>query len=180
MNKIEIKNHKLFPTNIFTTEIDIDTQSLIERIYELQKENPTPNVKSNYGGWQSDLHIDKDSTFDPLTKTIKDILSNLFGRDIQLSQMWANINKYRDFNIIHSHTRYYDFSGVFYLKAPENSGDICFRDPRPAAVYSGMVPDLETFTPTKNMLVIFPSFLEHFVYPNETDEDRISISFDAI
>ena len=33
--------------------------------------------------------------------------------------------------------------------------------------------------PEKGKLVLFPSWLEHYVEPNLTNEDRISMSFDT-
>ena len=34
--------------------------------------------------------------------------------------------------------------------------------------------------PIEGLLILFPSYLEHFVEPSNADEDRISISFDVM
>ena len=34
--------------------------------------------------------------------------------------------------------------------------------------------------PIEGLLIIFPSYLDHFVEPSNADEDRISISFDVV
>src|SRR5258708_19259905 len=97
--------------------------------------------------------------------------------------MWACINKKHDQNLIHSHTNNYNLSGVYYLNVPKDCGDIVFRDPRPGA---NQAPyrlfkddgDSEYFTPFEGLIILFPSYLEHFVLPNRSDGDRISMSFD--
>ncbi len=38
--------------------------------------------------------------------------------------------------------------------------------------------DSEYFTPSTGLVLMFPSYLEHFVLPNRSDDDRISMSFD--
>jgi hypothetical protein len=34
-------------------------------------------------------------------------------------------------------------------------------------------------SPDPGMLIMFPSFLRHWVYPNEQDADRISVAFNV-
>jgi hypothetical protein len=38
--------------------------------------------------------------------------------------------------------------------------------------------DSEYFTPSEGQIILFPSYLEHFVLPNRSAGDRISMSFD--
>ena len=74
-------------------------------------------------------------------------------------------------------------SGVFYVSAPEKSGDICFT--RSGGYALGTVAPNQTrysnaewcYPPKKNRLIIFPAWQEHHVKANLSDEDRISISF---
>ena len=42
---------------------------------------------------------------------------------------------------------------------------------------SGYFSPKRTLTPKEGMILIFPSYLRHWVYPNEEDEDRISMAF---
>ena len=59
-----------------------------------------------------------------------------------------------------------------------------FRDPRPGAI--GNVFHVNRFDKgefkrlslMEGLLAIWPSYLDHFVEPSQTDEERISISFD--
>lgn len=180
-----IKIIPLWPTNVVTTSVDIDNTSMISATYDL-KFNESAITKSNYGGWQSNTQLHENNTFTELFSKISNKLCLVFQtKCVTFKQTWACINKTDDFNLIHAHGNQYHISGVYYLQVPLNSGDIAFRDPRPAAINSATQQifgqgDSENFTPVNNQLIFFPSYLEHFVLPNKSKQDRISISFDAI
>mgnify|MGYP001159693362 CR=1 FL=1 len=56
---------------------------------------------------------------------IKQVISHNKYRDVDIviSNAWANVNRYRDFNDIHQHPGVH-WSGVYYVDGPENSGPI--------------------------------------------------------
>lgn len=61
-----------------------------------------------------------------------------------------------------------------------------FRDPRPGAANSRIKGrganahrDIH-LTPSDGLVVLFPSWLEHYVEPHRGDEARIAIAFNAI
>lgn len=90
---------------------------------------------------------------------------------------WGNINKLGGYNNLHSHLNSTDlddilnmFSAVYYIKVPQNSGDICFSNPL-------FINFLNHYTPQEKDLIVFPSYVPHLVRPNKTNEDRISIAF---
>lgn len=182
---VNIKPVHLWPTTVYISEIQsLDTEKLITEIYKLQSISPVIK-KSNYGGWQSEVDLFANPVFANLVDEISTTMFWLFNKNIQIKQMWACVNKHKDFNLVHTHGNEYHLSGVFYLKVPAQSGNICFRDPRPAAINSTTnrifnQGDSENFVPYERQLILFPSFLEHFVMPNESQEDRISVSFDLI
>ena len=76
-------------------------------------------------------------------------------------------------------------SGAYYVRAPLNSGDIVFYDPRPAPVYSHpnvvdsniLNAQVNSISPKEGALVLFPSYLDHSVNENKSNEERIVISF---
>jgi len=100
---------------------------------------------------------------------------------------WVNINGRGGFNIPHDHPKEM-WSGCYYVKIPQNrsgmSGDIEFLDPR-TSVQAWAVPGSFHFqtrvrkSPQAGLLLLFPSYLRHWVYPNEEEEERISIAFNA-
>lgn len=173
----------LWPTVVMQSTFVENIEAMKREIYRLTS-LPTDIKKSNYGGWQSDIHLQENPVFRPLCGYIGAICARVFKvKGAKLHQMWACINKMHDINLIHSHTNNYNLSGVYYLNVPKDSGDIVFRDPRPGA---NQAPnrlfkddgDSEYFSPSAGLILLFPSYLEHFVLPNRSDGDRISMSFD--
>ncbi len=181
-NLSDIRFSTLWPTHIMMTTPFIDTTPMINEIYKLAAA-PNTIKKSNYGGWQSDVDLYNNPVFSPLCEHVKDVCCRVFDvKGVKFHQMWACINKKHDQNLIHSHSNAFNLSGVFYLQVPKESGDIVFRDPRPGAIHAPdrifNYGDSEYFIPFDNLVIMFPSYLEHFVLPNKNDEDRISMSFD--
>ena len=151
------------------------------------KEKEKSVRKSNRGGWQSELYKPDNEMFKPLIDEIKEFCLHLplDIKDTYVEQLWANVNTKGDWNAIHQHGQYH-LSGTYYVKVPKDSGRIVFRDPRPGAI--GNVFHVNRFAKgefkrmnlMEGLLAIWPSYLDHFVEPSETDEERISISFDIV
>ena len=193
---MHIHHRTLFPSIVTEVECDFYSfiqPSLIEWIYKYQK---TTNgvVLSNCGGWQSlsDFYLDR--SFDQFADYIlKNALMSLKHYDLnfKLSNMWININKQRDYNVMHNHPNSI-ISGVFWVKTPENCGSLVFQSPHSFTqhlllnhVDSEVAKkqnycDCFNFTPKEGTMILFPSDLLHGVEPNESDEDRISIAFNLI
>jgi len=103
--------------------------------------------------------------------------------------MWANINPPGGMNRAHQHPNSL-WSGVYYVKAPKNSGQLKIDDPRAsAAMYrprqkEGPVPSRlyrEThYEPIAGRCIMFPSWLMHCVDPNQSNDIRISVSFNFL
>lgn len=158
-----------------------------------------PNVHvSNQGGWHSerDLFTRPEASFRQLCQAISIVLTHvikttlpkfdLATHDIE-GQGWVNINGKGGFNTPHDHTGFH-WSGCYYVNVPENplerSGIIEFLDPRGSTGIRA--PDVSMLfapkfqvQPKAGTMLIFPSYLNHWVYPNQDEEDRISIAFNA-
>ena len=106
-----------------------------------------------------------------------------------LGNMWANINPPGGTNRAHQHPNSL-WSGVYYIKAPKNCGNLKIDDPRSVASMSrpkqkkGQLPDRllrEThYEPKAGRLIMFPAWLMHCVDSNESNDIRISVSFNFI
>ena len=102
----------------------------------------------------------------------------------KITNMWAIINKGGAANARHHHGNS-SLSAAYYVRAPKNSGDIVFYDPRPAPVYSHPVSNKPNYlnamqhsiSPLEGLLVMFPGYLDHSVNENLSNEERIVISF---
>ena len=105
-------------------------------------------------------------------------------QSVNINNMWAIINTGGAANLRHQHGNS-TISGAYYVRAPKNSGDIVFYDPRPAPVYTypkALNPNLlnaqvNGISPKEGALVLFPSYLDHSVNENLSNEERIVISF---
>jgi len=140
-------------------------------------------LKSNIGGWQSKIQNNKpelNSLISYINNFCKNI--NLGIQEINIPEIWINVNKQHDWNTIHQHGGH-TFSGVYYIKTPKNCGRLAFRDPRPGAIANSFLVDkydngeLRYVNITEGLFLLFPSYLEHFVEPNKSKEERVSISF---
>jgi uncharacterized protein (TIGR02466 family) len=103
--------------------------------------------------------------------------------------MWANINPPGGYNRPHTHPNSL-WSGVYYVKALSNSGHLKIEDPKPCSLISkprrkqGELPihlwSEVHFEPIAGRLIMFPSWLNHCVDPNQSSDIRISISFNFL
>ena len=110
-------------------------------------------------------------------------------REPVLGNMWANINPQGGYNAPHIHANSL-FSGVYYIKAPKDSGRLVCNDPRPGEQLSmptrkkGQPPNhlwIEVLLePQEGRIIIFPFYLWHSVEPNKSNDIRISVSFNFI
>ena len=183
-----IKQGDIFPTQFYSIDIfdAVENQKYKNFLLDLSKKDPG-TTRSNRGGWQSDTFLWKEETFKPLLEKtvhitqsiIKDISSN--QPEMVIRSMWGNINPKGGMNFTHVHPSGW-MSGVYYIQLPEGAEGITFQDPRPARMMdfqrSCLISD-EYFShkPKVGELLLFPSWLPHFVLPNTTEQDRISISF---
>ena len=183
----------LFPICLHSVIVDDFDQlqtTLIKESYDLRNTDSRGRKISNVGGWQSELFsIDKSSDIlkSIITKSLikftpiqNDVLMFIEG--------WTNINGPGCHNIKHHHPQC-NLAGVFWIKAPPKSGDLLFESPHSFTSFSEINCYTDKFRkdtnsyltysyePTEGEIVIFPSFLSHSVLRNESDEDRISYSF---
>ena len=115
------------------------------------------------------------------------------------SEGWININQQGSLHFPHTHGNT-TFAGVFYVKVPEatkttnhnnliKQGFIEFLDPRnDVSSWACGIQEFRESTPfdqrmllapKEGVLLVFPGWLKHWVYPNIDNEERISISFNC-
>jgi uncharacterized protein (TIGR02466 family) len=182
-------------------EYEENIAALLEDIYEWQAEDDVELVRSNNGGWHSPADIFKRNQ--PGLKRVCKLMVSCFGlctkeiapefkpEDMDMKgEGWVNVNPIHSFNVPHDHPGF-TWSGVYYVSIPEKkdaksrSGSIELLDPRTNT--AAMATDIagkstyfspkRTLNPKSGMILIFPSYLRHWVYPNEENQDRISIAF---
>jgi len=181
----------LFKITIYEKKLKLKNEEIIKYSYKLKKKDLGKQI-SNVGGWQSN---DLQGVHKPLNELFEDIehYGNEYGKllglklPLKIDNIWININEYKDFNLEHFHGNSL-ISGVYYVKVQKKSGNIVFSNPS----IDIMQQDWNKYTinehntnnspkwvmPSKtNTLYLFPNYLKHFVQPNFSNSDRISISF---
>ncbi len=190
---LNYKTNLIFPIPIHQFDVNGFSKikdELIDYVYDCKKKDPKGVSLSNRGGWQSEGFeiINED---DVLQLFLMNCLSNFppIKESVQLrGYAWININKPGDYNIKHVHPTN-NLSGVLWIKAPQNSGDIIFDSPNVFESFlenksydddfkkSICIDDSYHFYPTEGRMIVFPSHLQHHVQENKSSEDRISVSF---
>ena len=166
--------------------------NMLEYIKELQKSDPEGVKKSNVFGWHSknfDMNDKKvlyffESIKPNINNTLADMGWDDLNNKIDITSAWSIINKKNASNERHIHSNSY-ISAVYYVSAPKNCGDILFHDPREAKIIrkpntikaNKLNAEVVNITPQSGLLVLFPSYLYHSVAKNNSDEERIVISF---
>jgi uncharacterized protein (TIGR02466 family) len=149
---------------------------------------------SNRGGWQSEDVVDDPnmSTFiskvEDKSESLRKYINYKSNIRLKVEGIWININHPYCYNSIHTHPGSY-MSGVYYVKAPKKSGDLIFKHPSVLqALYipNDIIEHNEAtcskwfVEPEESKILFFPSWVEHEVGQNLSEEDRISIAFNLI
>ena len=150
--------------------------------------------KTNAGGWHSTTEMNQKEEYNVLTKELFAMQDEIFAKELLthkpvLGNMWANINYPGNFNRPHLHPNSL-FSGVYWVKTPKNSGTFMIYEPRPGAQCIMPNRRKETlpsqlwrevyYEPRAGTMVMFPAWLWHEVRPNESNDTRISVSFNFL
>ena len=184
---------EFFPTIIYGKDVKLDNQLFANEIIEWSKRDPGVK-KTNRNGWHSTTEMHKMPVFEPLVKELFVMMNDIWkeeriDREPVLGNMWANINPPGGYNAPHVHPNSL-FSGVYYIKSLKNSGRLSCIDPRPGVQLNmptrkkGELPKYlwreVNLEPEEGRIIIFPYYLLHSVQPNESNDIRISVSFNFI
>ena len=166
---------------------------LEEQIVNWSKKE-TGLTKTNMNGWHSptDMHtkIEYKNLIEELHIAQQDIYKDecLEGEPL-LGNMWANINYKGGYNRPHIHPNSL-WSGVYYIKTPDRCGHLKIEDARTVSLMSRPKKTNKQepkhlwrevhFEPKAGRLIMFPSWVNHCVESNESDDIRISVSFNFL
>ena len=192
----------MFATPLMSVQLDLDLEKLTELAFQIQNKDKKGAQKTNKGGWHSNnINEEKHEEFIRLKKEIN-YFSQIYRSEVfrgmifnknvthSISHIWININEKHHYNDLHIHGES-TLSGAYYIKHDGlfENGDIIFKHPKAAYMNilhwppgsiektNIMTADYINITPKSNMLLIFPSWLEHKVEANLKNDFRISVSF---
>ncbi len=95
---------------------------------------------------------------------------------------WMVQSTNRDYAHIHTHGSS-DISGVYYFKTNGEDGDIFFENPMRYLESSYCFSHLTaraSWKPEVGKIILFPGWMPHGVTTNNTDNERISVSFNIL
>lgn len=188
--------HQLFPTPLFVFKLhdcELINDRLLQVISQQKLLDKQGQSVSNVLGWHSQGNLFALEEVKPFRELVDGAIAEVaaaMGYEsvrIKAANCWANVNPKYASNKIHDHANCL-FSGVYYVKAPKDCGNLMFYDPRSARTfykpavqnYTAYTADAIAHIAEAGLLLIFPSWLRHGVEPNMSDEDRISVSFNYI
>ena len=184
-----------FPTPIYIADIKHPTLN-----QELEKDitdwaNKDKGItRTNVKSWHSPTNMANLPEYKKLVSMLYACQKTIYEQEHLesepfLGNMWANINPPGGMNRAHQHPNSL-WSGVYYIKAPKNCGYLKIDDPRSSAAMvrptqkKGTLPVRlyrEThYEPIAGRCIMFPSWLMHCVDPNESNDIRISVSFNFL
>ena len=185
-----------FPTIIYIKELsNPEKLNLYLEKHILEWSNQDKGVsKTNVNGWHSQTDMNHKKEYEPLIRELFQMQNEIvkeehLDMEPRLGNMWANINPPGGYNNNHIHPNSL-FSGVYYVKAPPNSGRLSLMDPRPGV--QQCMPSRKKvklprelwreiyYDPIPGRMIIFPSWMWHKVEPNKSNDIRISVSFNFI
>ena len=181
-----------FSTPIYNKVLSrIETESIQRSIGKVIEQSNFKKVP----GWGSNNHSVSDPTFTEnlfdqydlhsteqvILRAVNEYLGyfplqNSFTAEIKES--WLTSTGKGEHAVPHNHGRY-DISGVYYYATNEADGSIHFVNPSPIIETSKFIPNNQfiKYKPKIGRLILFPGWLTHFVTENETDDTRVSLSF---
>ena len=181
-----------FPTPIYIADIKHPTLNQeLERDIVAWAKQDKGIVRTNVQGWHSTTNMHELPQFKKLVDMLYECQRTVYQQEHYesepfLGNMWANINPPGGMNRAHQHPNSL-WSGVYYVKAPQNSGQLKIEDPRSVALMTRPkqkdVPKPDRlwrehhYEPKAGRLIMFPSWLNHCVDPNNSNDIRISVSF---
>jgi uncharacterized protein (TIGR02466 family) len=178
-----------FPTVIWSAMIHmIDNGKLKAWAYEKQKSDKGRTI-SNYGGWQSnDLKAGENEELvklvTHLNKEVNECARQVGMKELQLYNIWININPPGSYNHLHNHVDSV-LSGCYYVDAKPEQGNIQFERndgaeyhiPVDVAQETYYTSTRATYAAKTGALYVFPGWLKHSVQGNYSNTDRISVAF---
>jgi uncharacterized protein (TIGR02466 family) len=143
--------------------------------------------------WQSGKSLHERSEFAGLVSCIGSVMRRILrfsdiGYDaFEVTGCWANVGAPGASHRMHAHPNNY-LSGVYYVRVHPAADTINFHDPR---IQTGIIRPPVTELTSRNTdqvvvrvkngtLLMFPAYLQHSVDPNESEQERISVSFNVM
>lgn len=191
----------IFPTPVYTTKlsgkqydtIQSELQTAVDRLYadDMWGQNkdwhPSEHFLSNAGDFEQNI-LEEDNMKGVVSIIFHHCLHYMAATNTKpqfkpsIISSWLTLTKPGLHAHIHDHGTN-QISGVYWFKTNGKDGNIFFRNALKALKCNPIgatIAHEAEFSPEQGRLVMWPSFMDHGVSENKTDEDRISLSFNIV
>ena len=103
---------------------------------------------------------------------------------LYITQSWFTFTEKEQYHHIHNHPNSY-LSGVLYFNVDPDSGKIFFKNPKIRELlieksrYTQFNSEEWSITPEVGTLLLFPSYIEHYVKDYQGSNPRVSLAFNT-
>jgi uncharacterized protein (TIGR02466 family) len=185
----------MFPSLVWKIQLKRDLHQAINknivRLLERMRRELGPLPPGQ--GWQSEALLHQRDEFQELAACVMDAAKSVvtflrIGYDeFEITGCWATVLAKGGRHKAHTHPNNY-LSAVYYVRTHPGADTINFHDPRaqasvirpPVTELTAQNTDQVVIKVADGTLLLFPSYLEHSVNPNESTEERISVSFNIM
>ena len=185
----------MFPTLVWKIELEAGVREAIgvhalAAIARMRRDLPplAPGL-----GWQSDQSLHELDDFRDLVACVHRVVPGILrflriGYDaFQITACWATVLARGAAHKMHQHPNNF-LSGVYYIRTDPGANTINFHDPRnqtgiirpPVLELTAENTDQVVVGVQDGTLLIFPSYLQHSVDANRSDQERVSVSFNIM
>ena len=185
----------MFPTFVWKTQLKAQLRDAIEaRILPMLSgtRRELPELAPG-GAWQSEKTLHEREELHEFVACVHDAAKGILrflriGYDaFEVTGCWANVLAQGAAHRMHSHPNNF-LSGAYYVRTHPGADSINFHDPRPQAriirppvvALTAENTDQVVVRVKNGTLLLFPSYLEHSVDANASEEERISLSFNIM
>src|SRR5437867_473921 len=144
-------------------------------------------------GWQSERTLHEREELQDLVSCVRNAAKSILRflrigyEAFEITGCWATVLAKGAIHKAHSHPNNF-LSGVYYVRTHPGADTINFHDPRsqtgvirpPVVELTAENTDQVVVRVTNGTLLMFPSYLEHSVDANASEEERISVSFNVM
>jgi uncharacterized protein (TIGR02466 family) len=196
LDDVELTQNQCFVTPVYEVQLasgDAAERLNAELIAQVLAIRATGESGRDYdgAGWQTPHDLHRRPAFHAFFEGVQRVMAECSKAELlppeqraSISGAWSNIEAPGDFVRIHMHP-WSVWSGVYYAQVDDKTGDIYFEDPRPGAKATvwphaqKLTRGTVQFRPRPGMMLLFPSYLEHYTDPNRSTRERICLAFNA-
>lgn len=188
---------QIFSTAVWETsyiEFEERKEEFLAAVRKFKEDNPEGLNLYNVNGYHSPRNMTHVPELAPLYEFVAQ-LSMKAAFDLQfvdqhtyVTGAWVNFHDSRS-SMQLEHAHHDTFSGIFYLKVPENSGNLVIQNTSINPLWQGsfLVKEKSKFTaerislaPKEGTIMLWPSYLRHSIQTNNHDDEMIIIEFTTI